>query len=146
MSEQAEVVVLEGLPVVLFDTSVTYLADTLRECQLVLIDAAQGEDVAPDMLALAQGLVPDLEELRDLFRAADITTDGRSYRVQLAMRSTDASTLAHLQMQLVQLRYLGRLGNLLISSDPEVTQFLAWIWDETADQLNGRSGRPYRPH
>jgi len=139
-------VVLEGLPVILFDTSVTYLADTLRECQLVLIDASQGAEVPPDLAGLAQGLVPDLEELRDLFRDASITTDGRTYRVEVGMRPTDASTLAHLQMQLVQLRYLGRLGNLLISSDPEVTQFLAWIWDEAADQLNGRAGRPYRPH
>ncbi|MCA1481330.1 hypothetical protein I6F37_41110, partial [Bradyrhizobium sp. NBAIM08] len=51
---------LEGLPVVLFDTAVTYLADTLRECQLVLIDAAQGEDVPAELLGLAAGLVPDL--------------------------------------------------------------------------------------
>ncbi|QXC63316.1 hypothetical protein KSP35_11310 [Aquihabitans sp. G128] len=138
-------VVLDGLPVILFDTAVTYLADTLRECQLVLVDVAQGQEAGSDLAGLAAGLVPDLEELRDLFRAAAITTDGKTYRVEVPMRTADAGTLAHLQMQLVQLRYLGRLGNLLISSDPEITQFLAWIWDEAADQLNGRAGRPYRP-
>jgi hypothetical protein len=137
-------VVLEGLPVILFDTAVTYLADVLRECQLVQVGLHQGEVVAGELADLAEGLVPDLEELRDLFRAADITTDGELYRVALKMQASDASTLAHLQMQLVQLRFLGRRGGLLIRSDPEIIGFLAWVWDEAADQLNGRPGRRYR--
>ncbi|MCU1496106.1 MAG: hypothetical protein JWM47_59 [Acidimicrobiales bacterium] len=145
MTDRIETIVLDGLPVVLFDSAVTYLADTLRECQLLLVDVNQGEEVPRDLADLAAGLLPDLEEVRDLFRAARITTDGKAYVIELRMRPSDASILAHLQMQLVQMRFLGRLGNLLMRSDPEVTQFLAWMWDETADQLGGRASRPYRP-
>lgn len=144
MNDRTHEVVLEGLPVILFDSAVTYLADMLRECQLVLVDIDQGATVDATMADLALGLVPDLEELRDLFRDAGITTDGRTYRVTLTMVPSVAATLAHLQMQLVQLRFIGRLGGLLVGSDPEVTQFLAWVWDEAADQINGRAPRPYR--
>ena len=70
------------------------------------------------------------------------TFDG--VRVEAEMRVSDAALLAHLQMQLVQARFLGRGGLLLVASDPEVTQFLAWVWDESADQLHGRRPRPYR--
>lgn len=144
MNERLHTIVLDAVPRELFDSAVTYLADTLRECQLLLVDVAMGGDVPPELADLAGGLLPDIEEVGDLFRAADIASDGRTYRIELHLRPSDAGTLAHLQMQLVQMRFLGRMGNLLMRSDPEVSQVLAWIWDEAADQLNGRASRPYR--
>ena len=137
-------VLLAELPVTAFSEAVTYLGDVLRECQLLVVDADQGADVDPAMEALARALVPDLEELREIFRAATITSGRDGVRVEAEMRVSDAALLAHLQMQLVQARFLGRGGLLLVASDPEVTQFLAWVWDESADQLHGRRPRPYR--
>lgn len=136
---------IDRLPPVSFHAAVTYLADVLRECQLVLVAADQGLETDPNLDALARGLVPDIEEIADAFRAADVSTnpDGTIHLVGwLELRH--AATVAHLQMQLVQLRLLGRRGGLLLESDPQITQLLAWIWDELADQLHGRPPRPYR--
>lgn len=144
MTFEARRVVLTELPADLFEAAVTYLADTLRECQLVLVDHGQGADAAPTLVELATGLVPDLEELRDLFRAAAITVEGPTCRVEVEMAPGDAGTVAHLQMQLDQLRYLNH-HELLIPSDPDVSRFLTWAWEEIADQLSGRRARPYHP-
>lgn len=139
-------VVLDDLPASTFQAGVTYLADVLRECQLVLVGSDQGADPAPDVLALVEGLVPDLEEIGDLFDAGEIDVrDGATLRFRAAAEVGQVGLLAHLQMQLVQLRLVGRRGNLMVRSDPQVTQLLAWIWDEVADQLHGRPPRPYRP-
>jgi hypothetical protein len=135
---------LEGLPSHLFEQAVTYLGDTLRECQLVLVDRDQGRTDDASLLVLAEALVPDLEELRDVVRAAEVVIDGDRVRIDVDMRIEHAATIAHLQMQLVQLRLLGRRGSLLVESDPDVTQLLAWVWDEAADQIHGRTPRPYR--
>lgn len=137
-------VLLADLPPAAFEAAVTYLADVLRECQLLLVDVGQGVEVDPAMEGLARALVPDLEELREIFRSATMTPGEAGIRIDAEMRTSDAAMLAHLQMQLVQLRFLGRAGSLLVASDPEVTQFLAWVCDESADQLHGRPPRPYR--
>lgn len=138
-------VVLDQLPAVAFQAAVTYLSDVLRECQLVLVGRAQGTEPEPDLLAVAEGLVPDLEEIGDLFDAGRLTTDGEAtMRLDAEVQVGQVGLLAHLQMQLVQLRLISRRGNLMVRSDPQVTKLLAWIWDEAADQLHGRPARPYR--
>ena len=138
-------IVLDALPPALFDRAVTYLGDVLRECQLVLVGRSQGADTDPTLSNLAEGLVPDIEEMRDALEAADMrdNPDG-TLRFETVLEVSQAGTLAHLQMQLVQLRLLGRGGGLLVESNPEVTELLAWIWDEAADQLHGRPPRPHR--
>jgi hypothetical protein len=139
-------VVLDRLPADLLHAAVTYLADILRECQLVLVDRLQGVVHDPELCHVAEGLVPDLEEVADAFTGADLSLlDDGSVRVETVMESAQSGVLANVQIQLVQLRLLGRRGGLLVRSDPEVTQFIAWIWDEAADQLHGRAARPYRP-
>lgn len=137
---------LNGVPIELFDEAVSYLADVLRECQLVIVQKSQGQQADADLVRLAEGLVPDLEELRELFRSATITVEGGRYQIEVPMGRPDAGTLAHLQMQLIQLRLLGRRGRLLVDSDPTVSQLLTWLWDEAADQLHGRAARPYPSH
>lgn len=144
MSRAYQPVVLEDLPIGAFAAAVTYMADVLRECQLMLVDREQGADIDPELGALAVALIPDLEELREILRGATITVDDRCYRVWTEMRSSDAAMMVHLQKQLVQLRFLARRGGLLVASDPEVLQFLDWVWDEAAAQLQGRTARPYR--
>ena len=146
MLDQREVrnVVLDHLPAQTFEAAVSYLGDTLRECQLVLVGRAQGSDADPTLSALAEGLVPDLEEIGDAFDASSVTqlSDG-SLRLDGELEIAQTGTLAHLQMQLIQVRLLGRRGGLMVRSDPDVTQLLAWIWDELSDQLHGRPPRPY---
>lgn len=139
-------VVLDQLPAVTFQAGVTYLADVMRECQLLLVGGDQVTDPGPDVLALVAGLVPDLEEIGDLFDAGDLVMrDGTTVCFRTEAEVGQVGLLVHLQMQLVQLRLIGRRGNLMVRSDPQVTQLLAWIWDEVADQLHGRPPRPYRP-
>lgn len=139
-------VVLDHLPAATFRAAILYLDDVLRECQLVLSGHAQSDDVDPTLVGLAEGIVPDIEELRDAFRAAELSVleDG-SLRMVGELEVGQSGTIAHLQVQLIQLRLLGRRGGLLLESDPQVTHLLAWLWEETADQLHGRDARPYRP-
>lgn len=136
-------VVLESVPAADFDAAVSYLADVLRECQLTLVGEVEGARSDPELVGLARALVPDLEELREIFRAAEIATDAGRARIDAEMRMADAAMLAHLQSRLVQLRYLGRRGTTLVVSEPAITRLLAWIWDEAADQLHGRAPRPH---
>jgi hypothetical protein len=136
-------VALERVPALLFELAVTYLADTLRECQLVLIADQQGEATDPDLVQLARGLVPDLEELRDHFRAAAIVVDGADVRVEVELSPGDAGTIANLHLQLVRLRFVDQRG-LLVTSDDDVARFLDWVWDEIGAQMVGRAARPYR--
>lgn len=136
-------VVLERVPARLFEVAVTYLADTLRECQLVLVADQQGAATDRALVALARSLVPDLEELRDLFRAALIVVDGADVRVEVELSPGDAGTIAHLQVQLGRLRFVDRSG-LLVTGDDDVTRFLDWVWDEIGAQVVGRAARPYR--
>ncbi|MCU1355707.1 MAG: hypothetical protein JWM89_1125 [Acidimicrobiales bacterium] len=146
MLDQREVrnVVLDHLPAQTFEAAVSYLGDTLRECQLVLVGRTQGSDHDPILSALAEGLVPDLEEIGDAFDASSvIQLDDGSLRLDGELEVAQTGTLAHLQMQLIQVRLLGRRGGLMVRSDPDVTQLLAWIWDELSDQLHGRPPRPY---
>ncbi len=139
-------VVLDRLPAVSFAAAVTYLADILRECQLVLVGRNQGALTDPTLAQLAEGLVPDIEEIRDVFEAGSLTTnDDGSTCLVAPIEVGQAGTLAHLQMQLIQLRLLGRRGGLLVRSEPDVSQLLAWIWDEASDQIHGRPARPYHP-
>ncbi len=139
-------VVLDQLPAATFQAGVTYLADVLRECQLVLLGSDEEGDPAPDVLALVEGLVPDLEEIGDLFDAGDLAMrDEVTVCFRADAEVGQVGLLAHLQMQLGQLRLIERHGNLMVRSDPQVSQLLAWIWDEVADQLHGRPPRPYRP-
>lgn len=135
---------LAGLPAEMVDQGVTYLTDVLRECQLILIDNARRPLAARfDVVALAKVLVPDLEEVRDLFRSAVVTvTDGRA-DLTVALKPSIAATLVHLQMHLVQLRFVECEGGILVESDLEVTDLLRWIWNEISEQLHGRSPRPY---
>ncbi len=135
-------VVLVGLPAPLFEAAVTYLADTLRECQLVLVADQQGTAADPALIELAGGLVPDLEELRDVFRAAAIVAEGAGLRVEVELSPGDAGTIAHLQLQLTQLRYVTP-RDLLVTGNAEVSALLAWVWDEVGDQLLGRAARRY---
>lgn len=143
MTAPTRTVVLEGLPERLATAALTYLADTRRECQLVLADDEPGA-TSPQLRELAASLVPDLEEVRDLFTRADCGAEGGTLRYAFPMHAGHAGVMAHLQMQLVQLRLLGRQGELLVPSDPLVTHVLTWMWDEAMDQLHGRAPRPYR--
>jgi hypothetical protein len=137
-------VLLQGLPAQTFVAAVTYLADILRECQLVLVGQVQGAATDPALGALAEDLVPALEEVRDAFVAADIAPeeDG-TIRLATALPVSFAARFTTVQMHLIQLRMLGRNGGLLVRSDPAVTQLIAWIWDEASDQLHGREPRAY---
>ena len=145
MNEDLHEVYLEALPVNLFSRAVTYLADVLRECQLMLVDDQSdlSPAIEPAALDLVKALVPDLEEMRDLFRAADITVGADTVSIVARMPVSTVATMAHLQMQLVQLRFLARQGGMLVPSEPEVSKVLAWVWDEASDQLHGRPPRPY---
>ena len=137
---------LDLLPAVTFAAVVEYLDGVLRECQLVTVSAQQGEAPDPSLLTLANGLVPDIEEIDDAFQASEITTnDDGSLHLVGSLTFGQSGMLTHLHMQLVQLRLLGRRGGLLLESDPQVTQLMTWIWDELGDQLHGRAPRPYRP-
>lgn len=141
MTLESQPVVLAGLPRALFDEAVTYLADIMRECQLILVDRSDGHD--PDLIELAEALVPDLEEVGELFRRGRHDVDEDRVSLELELHGGHIGTLVHLQMHLVHLRFLARRGTLLVASDPNVSKLLAWIWDETADQLHGRRPRPY---
>lgn len=137
-------VVLSGLPVWLYDAALSYLSDVLRECHLVLVGRDQGAAGDADLVALAEGLVPDLEELRDLFAVAAVTEVDGHRAIAVDLRPTDAATLAHLHLQLGQLRYVDRRDGVLLPTDPDVAHLLAWVRDEAAEQLGGRPPRPYR--
>lgn len=137
-------VVLAGLPAPLYDATVSYLGDVLRECHLVLLGRDQGSTSDHDLVVLAEGLVPDLEELRDLFRAAAVTEEDGHRTLAVDLRATDAATLAHLHLQLAQLRFVDRRDGVLLPTDPEVARLLAWVRDEAAEQLAGRGPRAYR--
>ena len=141
MSLESQTVVLAGMPRQLFDEAVTYLADILRECQLVLVDRSGSSH--PDLAKLAEALVPDLEEVGEMFRRGRHEMGSDQVDLELNLHAGHIGTLVHLQMHLVQLRYLARQGTSLVLSDPNVSKLLAWIWDETADQLHGRSARIY---
>lgn len=138
-------VVLDRLPAQTLRAAVVYLDDVRRECQLVVAGAADGVTVDPALVEVATGLIPDIEEIGDSFRAASLATnDDGSLLLEGEMALGQSATLANLQIQLIQLRLLGRRGGLLIDSDPEVSQLLAWVWEEIADQLYSRPARPYR--
>ncbi|WP_421118729.1 hypothetical protein ACE2AJ_15365 [Aquihabitans daechungensis] len=133
-------IVLDGLPEAPFRAAVGYLDDALRECQLVLVAQSQGHRTDADLGRVASGLVPDIEEIGDAFRAAEATSDGAgSLRLAGTLTVGQAATIADLQVQLVHLRILGRRGDLLLDSDPEIAALLTWIWEETSDQLQGRA-------
>lgn len=137
---------LDGLPAERFHRAVTYLDDTLRECQLILVGPppAPEDRIGQDLHRLAQAVVPDIEEIRAVFRAGRLEVRGDRVSLHVTAAPVFAATMIHLQSQLVQLRLVGRQGALMTESDPEVTSLLAWIWDEAADQLHGREPRPYR--
>ena len=141
MTLERQLVVLAGMPSGLFDQAVTYLADIMRECQLILVDRVADHD--PELIGLAEALVPDLEEVGELFRKGRHEMAGDQVSLELDLHAGHLGTLVHLQMHLVQLRYLARRGTLLVASDPNVSKLLAWIWDETADQLHGRQPHRY---
>ncbi len=136
---------LAEMPAERFRRAVTYLDDTLRECQLVLLSPRSdaGDPGARDVRRLAEAVVPDLEEVRDLFRTGRLATDRDRLSFTCDLPARMALTIAHLQTHMVQLRTVARRGELLTESTPEVTALLAWIWDEVADQLNGRPPRPH---
>lgn len=139
-------VTLAELPADVFGHAATYLLDVLRECQLIEVDGVRGPtNPRLDVVALAKVLVPDLEEVRDLFRAADIRADDGRVTVVVTMKPSSAATLVHLQMHLVQLRFVEHEGGILVASEPEVIDLLRWIWDEISEQLHGRSPRPHPP-
>ncbi|MBX3312763.1 MAG: hypothetical protein KF906_00455 [Actinobacteria bacterium] len=142
---EAVAVRLTGLPAQAFRTAVTYLEDTLRECQLVLVAPAAdpADRVAVDLRRIAAAIVPDLEEIRAVFRSAAVVTEGPVVTLEMHSSPHLAVTLAHLQTHLVQLRFVGRSGGLLVESDPTTSALLTWIWDEAADQLHGRPPRPF---
>lgn len=144
MTGAGQQVVLAGLPARLYDDAVGYLGDVLRECHLVLVGRDQGSGADADLVILAEGLVPDLEELRELFAVATVTEDDGRRTVAVDLRPTDAATLAHLHLQLAQLRFVDRRDGVLLPTDPEVARLLAWVRDEAAEQLAGRAPRPYR--
>lgn len=128
---------LVDMPVERFRRAVTYLDDTLRECQLVLL-SPRGEDADPaarDVRRLAEAVVPDLEEIRGLFRSGTLTTTGDLVSFTAEVPDITAMTIAHLQVHLVQIRLVARRGALLTEGDPEVTALLTWIWESVADQL-----------
>ena len=135
--DRARTIVLDGLPEALFRAAVGYLDDARRECQLVLVSHGQGHRTEADLGRVANGLVPDIEEIGDAFEAAEVTSDGAG-----SLRLT--GTIEDLQVQLVHLRILARRGDLLLDSDPEIAALLTWIWEEISDQLHGRAPRPYR--
>ncbi len=145
MSAEFLPVVLVGLPVERFDATVSYLGDVLRECQLLLVGRSQGTAGDAGLLELAQALVPELEGLREVFRSAEISAGDEGYRAWAEMRGTDAELLADLQVHLIRLRVLGRGGEMLVASDPAISEFVTWVCEELADQLSGRPPRPYRP-
>ncbi len=142
--EARRTIVLDGLPSASFPACVGYLDDALRECQLVLVAAGQGHRTDPELDRVARALVPHIEEIGDAFRAASSTVnpDG-SLRLEGSLTLDQAAMVTDLQVQLVHLRILGRRGDLLLDSDPEIAQLLTWIWEEIADQLAGRAPRPY---
>ncbi|MBX3284451.1 MAG: hypothetical protein KF703_03830 [Actinobacteria bacterium] len=144
MTGAARRVVLAGLPAPLYEAALGYLGDVLRECQLVLVGQGRGGEDDPDLVALAEGLVPDLEELRDVFARAENTQVDGHRRLEVDLRPSDAATLAHLHLQLGQLRFVERHGGVLLPTDPEVANLLAWVRDEAAEQLAGRMPRTYR--
>lgn len=144
MIDDAVDVTLVGLPADMVDHGITYLTDVLRECQLILIDSTRPSAASRlDVVALAKALVPDLEDVRDLFRAADITATGNRADVTVALKSSVAATMVHLQMHLVQLRFVECEGGILVASDPKVIELLRWMWDEISEQLHGRSPRSF---
>ena len=146
MSDRAAVlpVDLDHVPPETFRQVVVYLDDVLRECQLVLVSQGQGRAVGVELADIASGLVPDIEEIGDAFRAAEATTnDDGTLHLQGALTATQASLIGSLQLRLVQVRQLGRRGALLLESDPQVIQLMVWIWEEISDQLHGRAPRPY---
>lgn len=138
-------IVLDALPTVALRAAATYLGDILRECQLVVVGHdADGGAGDPALAEVAASLIPDLEEVGDAFQAADVVLhpDG-STALRTTLRRDQDATVARLQVQLLRLRELGRGGGLLVESDPRAVQLLAWIWDEVAEQLQGRAPRPY---
>lgn len=137
---------LDGLPADRFHRAVTYLDDTLRECQLMLVGPPPAPDdrAAQDLHQLARALVPDIEEIRAAFRSGTFEVEDDRVSLHVTAVPALASTMIHLQSQIVQLRLVGRRGALMTESDPEVTSLLAWIWDEAADQLHGREPRSFR--
>ncbi|HWJ98712.1 MAG TPA: hypothetical protein VNQ33_11175 [Acidimicrobiales bacterium] len=147
MTDDAErrPIVLEGLPEAAFRSAVGYLDDALRECQLVLVAEGQGHETDAELSRVARSLVPDLEEVGDAFRAAgsQVRDDG-TLRLAGALTVDQAALVADIQVLLVHLRILGRRGDLLLESDPEIAQLLTWVWEEVSDQLAGRPPRPYR--
>ena len=143
--DRARTIVLDGLPEALFRAAVGYLDDARRECQLVLVSHGQGHRTEADLGRVANGLVPDIEEIGDAFEAAEVTSDGAgSLRLTGSLTIGQAATIEDLQVQLVHLRILARRGDLLLDSDPEIAALLTWIWEEISDQLHGRAPRPYR--
>ncbi len=144
MTGAAQRVLLAGLPTPLYDAALGYLGDVLRECHLVLVGRDQGSTGDTDLVALAEGLVPDLEELRALFAVAAVTQQDGCRTIAVDLRPTDAATLAHLHLQLAQLRFVERRGGVLVPTDPEVARLLAWVRDEASEQLAGRVARPFR--
>lgn len=141
----ARVIELDRLPPETFRKMVVYLDDVLRECQLVLVSQDQGRDVSVELGDIASGLVPDIEEIADAFRAAeDSVKDDGTLHLRGSLTADQASLIASLQMRLVQVRQLGRRGALLLESDPQVIALMVWVWEEISDQLAGRAARPYR--
>ena len=146
MNDGVSDVTLVGLPPRVFEHGITYLADVLRECQLIVVDGLGGSIASRlDVVALAKVLVPDLEEVRDLFRQAEVVPAGGRVDVTMTLKPSVAATLVHLQMHLVQLRFVECEGGILVSSDPQVIDLLRWIWDEVSEQLRGRPPRPHSP-
>lgn len=144
MNDDVFDVTLEELPEVVFEQAVTYLADVLRECQLILVDGVSGPAGSRlDVVSLAKVLVPDLEDVRDMFRAAQISAADGSITMGVQLRPSVAATMVHLQMHLVQLRFVECEGGILVSSDPAVIDLLRWIWDEISEQMHGREPRPH---
>lgn len=142
---QRRAVRLDGVPQDTFAAAVSYLSDVLRECQLVQVAHHQQRPLDPMLAELAGGLVPDLEAVREVFLDGTVSDDGGgTVCLAVTLQVAQAATLAHLQMQLVQLRLLERRGGLLLRSDPAITQLLDWIWGEASDQLRNRPARPYR--
>lgn len=138
-------ITVTDLPKATFELAITYLADVLRECQLILVDGVEGAATTHlDVVALATVLVPDLEEVRDMFRTSAITVVDEHVTMVVALRASTASTMVHLQMHLVQLQFVEVEGGVLVTSDPEVIDLLRWIWDEVSAQLHGRAPRPYQ--